>query len=86
MIVTNTYKCNKMFLTNVKCIPTKCKPTFGSPCTYEEELFKTYVVVAVVVRTASNPMSDSSDRQADRHEGRYAQAGRQVCSQTGRQA
>ena len=28
MIVTNTYKCNNMFKKNVKCIPTKCKPTF----------------------------------------------------------
>ena len=33
MIVTNKYKCNKMFLKNVKYIPIKCKPTFGPPCT-----------------------------------------------------
>ena len=33
MIVTNKYKCKRMFKKNVKCIPTKCKPTFGPPCT-----------------------------------------------------
>jgi len=32
MIVTNKYKCNKMFLKIVKCLPTKCKPSFGPPC------------------------------------------------------
>ena len=34
MIATNKYKCNKMFKKNVKCIPTKCKPTFGPSCMY----------------------------------------------------
>jgi hypothetical protein len=33
MIVTNKYKCDNMFKKNVKYIPIKCKPTFGTPCT-----------------------------------------------------
>lgn len=36
-LLTNKYKCKKMFLKTVKCIFTKCKPTFGPPCIYESK-------------------------------------------------